>query len=60
MNAYTPQYIAISECQTLEEINTQLPEFERIVFDLSDLPIDPQRSPRFSVENDYVLSLIYM
>ena len=50
---YTPQYIAISDRQTLEEIITQL-EFERIVFDSSDLPID-----RFCVENDHVLSLIF-
>ena len=56
---YTPQYIAISDRQTLEEIITQLHEFERIVFDSSDLPIDPQRSPRFCVENDHVLSLIF-
>ena len=52
------QYIAISERQNLEEIITQLQELEIIVFNSSDLPIDPQRSPRFCVENDHVLSLI--
>ena len=37
----------------------QLHEFEWIVLDSSDFPIDPQRSPRFCVENHHVLSSIF-
>ena len=40
-NACTPQYIAIYENRTLEEIITQLHKFERIVFNSSYLPVDP-------------------